>query len=122
VRRKSFHEGNLRSWLFVILINLNRNRLRGLARRAPHTNLDQIDRAAAVPAPSGERHDILQALERLSDEVLLLVANEGLTYAECAPRPVYSDQNRDVAAVASLRPSIGETPNGNDQSHLRIIK
>ncbi len=28
-----FHGGNVRSWLYTILTNLNRNRLRSLARR-----------------------------------------------------------------------------------------
>ena len=30
-----FHGGDIRSWLYTILTNLNRNRLRSLARRPP---------------------------------------------------------------------------------------
>ena len=125
---KQFHYGKLGTWLFVILININRNRVRGLARRPPHTDLDQIDRSASVPAHSGERCDILQALEHLTDEqreVLLLVALQGLTYAECARLlaiPVGTVMSRLSRARHLLRPLLGEKPNDNDQSHLRIIK
>jgi RNA polymerase sigma-70 factor (ECF subfamily) len=125
---KQFNYGNLGTWLSVILININRNRVRGLVRRAPHTDLDQIDRSASMPVNSGERHDILQALEHLSDdqrEVLLLVALEGLTYAECArvlSIPVGTVMSRLSRARQSLRPLLGEKSDENDQSHLRIIK
>jgi len=125
---KQFRYGNLGTWLFAILININRNRVRGLVRRAPHTDLDQIDRSASVPANSGERHDILKALEHLSDdqrEVLLLVAVEGLTYAECASAlsiPVGTVMSRLSRARQSLRPLLGENSDDKDQSHLRIIK
>jgi RNA polymerase sigma-70 factor (ECF subfamily) len=125
---KQFHYGNLGTWLFAILININRNRVRGLARRAPHADLDQIDVSASVPAITGERHDILQALGHLSDdqcEVLLLVALEGLTYAECASVlsiPVGTVMSRLSRARQSLRPLLSEKPDDNDQSHLRIIK
>jgi RNA polymerase sigma-70 factor (ECF subfamily) len=125
---KQFHYGNLGTWLFAILINTNRNRMRGLARRAPHTDLDQIDRSASVPANSGERHDILQALEHLSDdqrEVLLLIVLEGLTYAECARLlsiPVGTVMSRLSRARQSLRSLLGEKTDDNDQSHLRVIK
>ncbi len=61
-----FHGGNLYVWLFVILINLNRNRLRDLARRAPLVDLDAAELATAVPAASGEGPDILRAIEKSS--------------------------------------------------------
>src|ERR1700727_3466211 len=40
-----FHGGDTRAWLYTILTNLNRNRLRGLARRPalrPSTDSDAI--------------------------------------------------------------------------------
>jgi len=38
-----FHGGDVRSWLYTILTNLNRNRLRSLARRPPLSSLDDND-------------------------------------------------------------------------------
>jgi RNA polymerase sigma-70 factor (ECF subfamily) len=125
---KQFRYGNLGTWLFAILININRNRVRGLGRRAPHTDLDQIDRSTSLIGNSGEKHDILQALECLSHdqrEVLLLVALEGLTYAECArvlSIPVGTIMSRLSRARQSLRALLGEKSDENDQSHLRVIK
>jgi DNA-directed RNA polymerase specialized sigma24 family protein len=45
-----FHGGDLRSWLYTILTNLNRNRLRSLARRPPLSPIEDND-AAEEPAP-----------------------------------------------------------------------
>src|SRR5689334_24034687 len=38
-----FHGGDIRSWLYTILTNLNRNRLRSLSRRPAHTVIDETD-------------------------------------------------------------------------------
>ena len=38
-----FHGGDVRSWLYTILTNLNRNRLRSLARRPTLTPIDDND-------------------------------------------------------------------------------
>src|SRR3954454_22234143 len=38
-----FHGGEIRNWLFTILINLNRNRLRTLSRRPQHAPLEDAD-------------------------------------------------------------------------------
>src|SRR3954465_15676183 len=38
-----FHGGEIRNWLFTILINLNRNRLRPQARRPQHAPLEDAD-------------------------------------------------------------------------------
>jgi RNA polymerase sigma-70 factor (ECF subfamily) len=68
-----FHGGDVRSWLYTILTNLNRNRLRSLARRP------------AGPEAGGR--DIERALASLVDDqrtALLLVVLEGLTYREVA--------------------------------------
>src|SRR5260370_42689485 len=45
-----FHGGELRSWLYTILTNLNRNRLRSLARRPPVQAIDAND-APDMPGP-----------------------------------------------------------------------
>jgi RNA polymerase sigma-70 factor (ECF subfamily) len=79
-----FHGDRLRSWLYTILINLNRNRLRSMARQPTFTSLQDYD------APVEAGHDIVgieRALEALAEnqrEALLLVVLEGLSYREVA--------------------------------------
>ena len=80
-----FHGGDVRSWLYTILNNLNRNRLRSLARRPMLTPIEDNDAPSAGPEAGGR--DIERALALLVDEqrtALLLVALEGLTYREVA--------------------------------------
>jgi RNA polymerase sigma-70 factor, ECF subfamily len=80
-----FHGGNTRAWLYTILTNLNRNRLRSLSRQpilAPITDTD-----AATSEPDGGGRDITRALDELAEDqrsALLLVVLEGLTYREVA--------------------------------------
>ena len=79
-----FHGGEVRTWMYTILANLNRNRLRSLARRPVMVPVDDGD--AAVDAPEGGR-DIERGLATLVDEqrdALLLVVLEGLSYREVA--------------------------------------
>ncbi len=81
-----FHGGAVRSWLYTILTNLNRNRLRSLARRPIVTQLQDDDAADAAGPEAGGR-DIERALALLVEEqrtALLLVVLEGLTYREIA--------------------------------------
>jgi RNA polymerase sigma-70 factor (ECF subfamily) len=81
-----FHGGAVRSWLYTILTNLNRNRLRSLARRPVITQLQDDDAADAAGPEAGGR-DIERALALLVEEqrtALLLVVLEGLTYREVA--------------------------------------
>jgi RNA polymerase sigma-70 factor (ECF subfamily) len=81
-----FHGGELRSWLYTILTNLNRNRLRSLARRPTISPLEDNDAPDAAGPEAGGR-DIERALALLVDEqrsALLLVVLEGLTYREIA--------------------------------------
>src|SRR6059058_3554383 len=42
-----FHGGDIRSWLYTILTNLNRNRRRSLARRPTISQLNEDDEASA---------------------------------------------------------------------------
>ncbi len=78
-----FHGGEIRSWLYTILTNLNRNRLRSLARRPA---LDQLGTdVPGVPGPQAGTRDIARALASLTEEqrsTLLLVVLEGLSYRE----------------------------------------
>jgi RNA polymerase sigma-70 factor (ECF subfamily) len=81
-----FHGGAVRSWLYTILTNLNRNRLRSMARRPIVTQLQDDDAADAAGPEAGGR-DIERALALLVEEqrtALLLVVLEGLTYREIA--------------------------------------
>jgi RNA polymerase sigma-70 factor (ECF subfamily) len=82
-----FHGGDVRSWLYTILTNLNRNRLRSLARRPPLSVLGENDAADLGAAPEGGSRDIERALASLVDDqrtALLLVVLEGLSYREVA--------------------------------------
>ncbi len=118
--------GNLRVWLFTILTNLNRNRLRSLVRRAPHDGIEAIDAAHPTPSTNGESRDITRALESISTEqreVLLLVALEGLSYADCARAlavPVGTVMSRLSRARAAFRNALDTgKPAG---AHLRVVK
>lgn len=81
-----FHGGEIRSWLYTILTNLNRNRLRSLARRPVMEHLSEADAAGAAGPQVGTR-DIGRALASLAEEqrsTLHLVVLEGLSYREVA--------------------------------------
>jgi RNA polymerase sigma-70 factor (ECF subfamily) len=86
LRSKSlFHGGEIRSWLYTILINLNRNRLRSLTRR-PASSLDDND-APDLAGPEAGGRDIGRALATLAEDqrnALLLVVLEGFTYRDAA--------------------------------------
>jgi RNA polymerase sigma-70 factor (ECF subfamily) len=72
--------------MYTILTNLNRNRLRSLARRPILSSIDDND-APDLAGPEGGGRDIARALATLADEqreALLLVVLEGLSYREVA--------------------------------------
>jgi RNA polymerase sigma-70 factor, ECF subfamily len=84
-----FHGGDIRSWLYTILTNLNRNRLRSLARRPTLMALGDDD-APDMAGPEAGARDIERALASLVEDqraALLLVVLEGLTYREVAEIP-----------------------------------
>jgi RNA polymerase sigma-70 factor (ECF subfamily) len=81
-----FHGGEIRNWLFTILINLNRNRLRTLSRRPQHAPLEDADVSDLAGPETGGR-DLARALASLGDDqraTLLLAMLEGLSYREVA--------------------------------------
>jgi len=81
-----FHEGDVRSWLYTILTNLNRNRLRTLARRPTLASIEEED-APGTSGPVTGARDIERALSTLVEDqraALLLVVLEGLSYREVA--------------------------------------
>jgi RNA polymerase sigma-70 factor (ECF subfamily) len=81
-----FQGEEVRSWLYTIMTNLNRNRRRALARRPVLMPLGDEDIAGAPESPAGSR-DIERALASLGEDqrsALLLVTLEGLSYRETA--------------------------------------
>ena len=81
-----FQGDEVRSWLYTILTNLNRNRLRSLARRPALSPIGDND-APDLAGPEAGGRDIERALALLVDEqrtALLLVVLEGLSYREVA--------------------------------------
>ena len=100
-----FHGGDLRTWLFTILLNLDRNRRRGLSRRPTLAVIEDVDPAAAPG---------LTLLPPEQREVLLLVTLEGMSYREAADVqgvPIGTVMSRLSRARAALRVHIeGERP------------
>jgi RNA polymerase sigma-70 factor, ECF subfamily len=110
-----FHGGDVRAWLYTILTNLNRNRLRTLARRPVLTPIKDNDAASAGPESGGR--DITRALDGLveeSREALLLVVLEGLSYREVAELqgvPIGTVMSRLARARMQIRAYLdGERP------------
>ena len=110
--------GNMRAWLFTIMHNLNANRRRHAASRPTMAMARDLPEAAwpARQIDSLAARQTLSALHQLSDphrDVLILVAIEGMPYAEAAavlgipPGTVMSRLSR---ARAHLRALTGETP------------
>lgn len=110
-----FIGGDLRSWLYTILTNLNRNRRRSLARRPVFTMLG--DGPAVASGTEAESRDIAVALGSLAEDqraVLLLVVLEGLSYREVADIqgvPIGTVMSRLARARAHVRSCLeGERP------------
>ena len=86
--------GNFRAWLFTIMHNLHANQVRGASRRPAVVPIDQTDaiQTDAIGRPPSQidavaANEIMTALGQLNAdqrEVLVLVAVEGLRYAEVA--------------------------------------
>ena len=111
-----FHGGDIRSWLYTILTNLNRNRLRSLARRPVLTPIEDADPADSSGPEAGAR-DIERALATLVEDqraALLLVVLEGLSYREVAEVqgvPIGTVMSRLARARAQIRAYLdGERP------------
>ena len=111
-----FHDGDVRSWLYTILTNLNRNRLRTLARRPSMASIDDAD-APDLAGPEAGGRDIERALSTLVEDqraALLLVVLQGLSYREVAEVqgvPVGTVMSRLARARAQLKAHLdGERP------------
>jgi RNA polymerase sigma-70 factor, ECF subfamily len=117
-----FNGGELRSWLYTILTNLNRNRLRSLARRPTITVIGDNDAPDASGPEAGGR-DIERALAQLVEEqrtALLLVVLEGLSYREVADVqgvPIGTVMSRVARARLQIRAYLD-----NERPMLRRVK
>src|SRR2546426_352381 len=111
-----FRDGDVRSWLYTILTNLNRNRLRSLSRRPVLTPIDDAD-APDMAGPEAGGRDIERALSTLVTDqrsALLLVVLEGLSYREVAEVqgvPIGTVMSRLARARAQMKAYLdGERP------------
>src|SRR5260370_8885056 len=110
-----FHGGDMRRWLYTIVTNLNRNRLRSLARRPAVLTLEEND-AADMAGPQAGARDIERALASLVEEqraALLLVVLEGLSYREVAEVqavPIGTVMSRLARARAQIKAYLDGAP------------
>jgi RNA polymerase sigma-70 factor (ECF subfamily) len=97
-----FNGGEIRSWLFTILTNLNRNRLRSLARRPFTAALEDGDAVDLAGPEAGGR------------DIGLLVVLEGFSYREVADVqgvPIGTVMSRLARARAQIKAYLdGERP------------
>jgi RNA polymerase sigma-70 factor (ECF subfamily) len=102
-----FLGGDVRSWLYTILTNLNKNRRRSLARRPQFMPL--LDNN-----PDASGTEALATLVEEQRAVLLLVMLEGLSYREVADIqgvPIGTVMSRLARARAHVKASLeGERP------------
>ena len=110
-----FHGGDTRAWLYTILTNLNRNRLRSLSRRPVLAPIKDSD--AATGGPEAGSRDITRALDDLAEDqrsALLLIVLEGLTYREVAEIqrvPIGTVMSRLARARSQIKAHLdGERP------------
>src|ERR1700741_1900618 len=110
-----FLGGDIRSWLYTILTNLNRNRRRSLARRPQFTPL--LENNPDASGTEAEGRDIARALAKLGEDQgagLLRGKLEGLSYREVADIqgvPIGTVMSRLARARAHVKASLeGEGP------------
>ena len=118
-RRLWRRSARLKPWLFTIMVNVYRNRLRAEVRTSSKLTLDELEPQPAEAARQLDQTFLSQtarAMERLSPEqrqVLLLVAVEGFSYDECAmilDIPAGTVMSRLSRARAALRKSVNDVP------------
>ncbi|WP_428647068.1 sigma-70 family RNA polymerase sigma factor [Roseibium sp.] len=111
--------GSVRSWVFKILLNVHRSDLRKNQRRPLALSLEALPAEPSGPGTQSGRlalADTARAMQELpleQREVLLLVAVEGLSYAETAEvlsLPLGTVMSRLGRARATLR-QLTETGN-----------
>src|SRR5258705_85249 len=116
-----FLGGDVRSWLYTILTNLNKNRRRSLARRPQFMPL--LDNNPDASGTEAEGRHMARALATLVGEqhaVLLLVMLEGLSYREVADIqgvPIGTVMSRLARARAHVKASLE-----GERTALRRVK
>ena len=103
-----FHGGDIRTWLFTILTNLNRNRLRSLARRPRYA--DRGQRRARLRGAGGRRarHRARARLAGRGSAHRVAVGRAGRIDLSRSRRSAgRADRHRDVAARARARADQG---------------
>lgn len=123
-------DGSARAWMLTMLHNLAINRIRSLRRRGDFVPLDVVDPAVFGRAGDQEAamqgRDLLAALDRLPDDqrqIMLLVALEGVSYAEAAAImgvPIGTVMSRLSRGRERLRQLLAEP--GRARPNLRIVK
>lgn len=118
--------GEVRAWLFTILVNLYRNSLRATRRHGTFLAMDAIAEPG-IPAPQpghialAEMARAIETLPLEQQEAILLVALEGLPYAEAAgilKIPLGTLMSRLGRARSALRLATGNPV----EPHLRTVK
>src|ERR1700744_6028553 len=113
--------GEVRSWLYTILTNLNKNRRSSLAR--PPQFMPLLDNNPDASGTQADCRDISRSLENLVEEqraVLLLVMLEVLSYREVADIqgvPIGTVMSRLARARAHVKASLE-----GDRPALRRVK
>ena len=119
--------GQLRSWLFKMLLNLHRNDARTRRRRGESIPLDDLTVEPAIPAPQPGRialSEMARAVDALPTdqrEALLLVVIDGASYTEAAGIlgiPAGTLMSRLGRARAALRAMTGNA----EEPRLRTVK
>lgn len=107
----------VRQWLFAMLVNIHRNDLRHRRRVPAPLAIDAVNADMAGPDNQGDRLALAETARAMNDlpgeqrEALLLVALEGLAYAEAAKVlgiPVGTLMSRLGRARATLRRLTGD--------------
>ena len=96
-----FHDGDVRAWLYTILTNLNRNRLRSLSRRPTLTPIKDSD--AAITGPDTGSRDIARALDDLAEDQRAALSSEGVDLLPTAPAIGSMSAAASVIAPIELR-------------------
>lgn len=118
--------GALRPWLFKILVNVHRNDRRR-AVRAPRPAPDTAVVEAGAPPPQPDRlalAEVTRAIDALpagQREALLLVALEGMSYADAA-RALGIPNGTLMSRLARARASLRQHTESQETPRLRTVK
>jgi RNA polymerase sigma-70 factor (ECF subfamily) len=121
-RERQFRGENLAGWLFAILTNVGRSKLRSARRQPPISDLGDV--AGTGDADPATRIAIVAALAGLSEEQrqpLLLTAVEGFSYRETAEIldiPIGTVMSR----IARARTALAERLDGAPIVPIRRVK